>query len=392
MPQHDFGAMHAAMQRHVDGEILPGISSAILRGREVVDRHCTGWADREAKVPLREDHIFRAFSNTKLVTAIAVMQLVEGGRLGPGDPVERTVPQLANRRVLRPGATHLDDTEPAVQPITIRHLLSHSAGLGYGFLDPEAPLSKAYARAQVLSPATTLAAMMEALAPLPLLFQPGSSWTYSVASDVLSRVVEVVSGEAFDRCIRRRILDPLGMADTGFVVPQDKQDRLTAFYAGASLLDPRKPGLTPLPDAPWPGAYLRPVPRLAGGSGLVTTLPDMVALLRALLPDGPTILAPQTLAEMMRNQLPAGCPIRFNLGDVPGKGFGLGGAVTLKPSSIDPPGAEGEFQWGGVAGTHWWISPQTGTAGVLMTQRQMGFWNPFFFELKALATRAALKG
>ncbi len=394
MPATAFDTLHAAMQRQVDGEILPGVSVAVLRGREVVDRHVTGWADREARIALREDHIFRGFSNTKLVTTVAVMQLVEDGRLGLDDPVERSLPQLAQRRVLRPGATRLDDTEPAAGPITIRQLLSHSAGLGYGILDPDTLLSKAYAAAGVLSEKTPLAAMIDALAALPLLYHPGTSWTYSVATDVLARVVEVVSGESFDQVIRRRILDPLGMVDTDFFVPAPKRDRLVVMYAGANLLKPTQPGLTPMAnDYPWPEAYLHPVPRLSGGGGLVSTLPDMLALVRALLPGAgpgePRLLREETVAEMMRNQLPPGQPLRFTTGEVPGKGFGLGGALTLKAGSIDPPGSEGELQWGGVGGTHWWISPRTGTAGVLMAQRHMSFWNPYFWELKGLATQAA---
>jgi CubicO group peptidase (beta-lactamase class C family) len=140
---------------------------------------------------------------------------------------------------------------------------------------------------------------------------------------------------------------------------------------------------------PFAGAYLKPVPRLSGGGGLLTTLPDMLALVRSLLPGGPTLLKPQTIEAMMHNQLPEGVHIRFpGLGEIKGKGFGLGGAVTLAPSSLDPAASVGEFQWGGIAGTHWWISPRTGLSGLLVAQRQMAFWHPFSFEFKQLAYRA----
>ena len=150
-----------------------------------------------------------------------------------------------------------------------------------------------------------------------------------------------------------------------------------------------KPGLTRNDDQPYPQAFRVQVPRLSGGGGLVSTLPDMLALVRALLPGSGQLLKPETLREMMTNQLPAGQTIRFaTLGPIPGKGFGLGGAVTFAPTPLDPPNSIGEFQWGGLAGTHWWISPQANTAGVLMAQRYMGFWNPFFFEFKRLAYEA----
>ncbi len=202
---YDFGAAHAAMRRLVDGNILSGVSSAVLVGRDLVDVDCTGWADKEAQIPLRADHLFRVFSNTKLVTSCAALLLFEQGRFQLDDPIEKFIPQLGNRRVLRPGATSLDETEPARGSITIRQLLSHSAGLSYGLFDPGSAMFKGYQERKVLNPATTLAAMVDTLADLPLVYHPGTSWEYSVATDVVSRLVEVVSGEAFDTFIQQRI-------------------------------------------------------------------------------------------------------------------------------------------------------------------------------------------
>src|SRR5580693_7568095 len=133
---YDFKPARAAMQRYVDGNLLAGISSAVLVGRDLVDVNCVGWSDKEAQTPLRADHIFRIFSNTKLITSCAALLLFEDGKFGLDDPIEKFIPQLGNRKVLRPGARTLDDTEPARRSITIRHLLSHSAGLSYGFFDP----------------------------------------------------------------------------------------------------------------------------------------------------------------------------------------------------------------------------------------------------------------
>ncbi|HZR90382.1 MAG TPA: serine hydrolase domain-containing protein [Bradyrhizobium sp.] len=384
---YDFRPAHAAMQRYVDADILPGFSSAVLVGRELADVSCIGWADKEARIPLRVDHIFRAFSNTKLITSCAVLLLFEEGHFQLDDPIERFIPQLGHRRVLRPGATALDQTEPAARSITIRHLLSHSAGLSYGLFDPGTLIFNAYNERKVNNPATTLAEMMDVLADLPLIYQPGTSWEYSVAIDVLARLVEVVSGQRFDAFIQSRILGPLGMVDTGFVVSD--RDRFVAYYAGADLMEPMKPGLTRIDELPYPGAYLRPFPRQNGGGGLVSTLPDMLALVRSLLPGGPTLLKPETIKLMMTNQLPEGVWIKFALlGELRGKVHGLGGALVQEPSAFDHPDARGEFFWGGAAGTQWWISPRTNTAGVVMVQRQMAFAHPFAAEFKRLAYEA----
>jgi len=384
---HDFRPAHAAMQRYVDGNLLPGFSSAVLVGRDLVDVSCIGWADKEARIPLRADHIFRIFSNTKLITSCAALLLFEDGRFRLDDPVERFIPQLANRRVLRPGATSLDQTEPAVRPITIRHLLSHSSGLSYGLLDPGTLIFKAYNERKVNNPATTLAEMIDVLADLPLAYHPGTSWEYSVAIDVLARLVEVIGGQRFDAFIQSRILGPLGMVDTGFVVSD--RNRLVAYYAGADPVDPMKPGLMRADALPYPDAYLRSFPRQAGGAGLVSTLPDMVALIRSLLPGGQTLLKPDTIEMMMTNQLPEGVWIRFPAyGEIRGRGHGLAGALILEPSAFDHQDASGELFWGGRAGTQWWISPRKNTAGLIMAQREAGFAHPFAVEFKRLAYEA----
>jgi CubicO group peptidase (beta-lactamase class C family) len=373
------------MQQYVDGNLLSGFSSAVLVGRDLVDVKYIGWADKEAQIPLRVDHIFRVFSNTKLITSCAALLLFEESRFQLDDPIEQFIPQLANRHVLRPNATSLDQTEAAVRPITIRHLMSHSAGLSYGLFDPGTLIFNAYKERKVINPATTLAEMMDVLADLPLVFYPGTSWEYSVATDVLARLVEVVSGQPFDAFIQSRILGPLGMVDTGFVVSD--RNRLVAYYRGADPVDAMEPGLTRADDVPYPGAYLHPFPRKNAGSGLVSTLPDMVALIRSLLPGGPTLLKPETIKLMMTNQLPAGVWMRFPpYGELQGMGYGLAGALILEPSAYDHPDARGELFWGGRGGTQWWISLKANTAGLIMTQREMG--HLFIVEFKRRAYEA----
>lgn len=389
---YDFTAVRTAMQRYVDQDILAGVSYAVLEGRTIIDEACLGWADKEGGVGLRADHIFRAFSNTKLVTSCAALLLFEEGRFRLDDPVDGYFPQLRNLRVLRAGAQSLDDTEPAKSPITIRHLMTHTSGLSYGLLDPGTLLFKAYTERKVRDPDKPLSHMIDVLAELPLRFQPGTSWEYSVATDVLGRLIEVISEQPLDAFMKSRIFDRLGMTDTTFTVPVEQQHRMVAYYSGADLEDPMKPGLTRIDAAPYPGAYLKPFARLNGGGGLASTLPDMVSLIRSLLPGGDTLLKPQTIRLAMTNQLPAGMNIRFaNWGEMLGKGHGLAGAVTLAPSEFDPGATVGEFQWGGLAGTHWWTSPNDGLSCVVMAQRAMAFWHPFFFEFKKLARQAAAR-
>jgi len=384
----DFTAMHRALRSQVDREFLAGVSCAILQDRKEVDRFCVGMADREAAIPLREDHIFRVFSNSKLVTSCAALLLVEEGRLGLDDPVERYIPELGQRRVLRAGATRLDDTEPARRSITVRHLMTHTSGLSYGIFDPGSLMFQAYNAAQVMNPTEPLATMMQRLAPLPLSFHPGERWEYSVATDVVARLVEVVSGETFGAFLARRIFGPLGMVDTDFWVPPAKQSRLCALYIGDPA-DPTRPGLRRLDDKPWPGAYLQKMPRESGGGGLVSTLDDMVRLVRSLCPGRDTLLRPETLSLMATNQLPPGLCVQFpDMPRIPQRGFGLGSAVTTGPVRGEPAACVGEVSWGGLAGTVWWFNPRTGMAAVLMTQRYFGTGHAYAIEFKRNAYAA----
>jgi len=380
---YDFSAVHSALKKYVDREILAGISAAVLKGQEVLDLHCVGYADREQQILLEPQHLFRVFSNTKLITSIAILILFDQGKLGLDDPVAEYLPQLGKRRVLRANAKSLDDTEAAASEITIKQLLLHTSGLGYGLLDHGSLLYKAYNERRVLNAFQTLAELIDILEPLPLAFHPGTAWQYSIASDVLGRVVEVVSGKRFDQFLYQQIFDPLDMHDTHFYLPAHKAGRLTAYYSGSDPGNILQRGLKRLDKSPYPGAFVTPVARLSGGGGLVSSLHDMLALMRSFMQGGPALLKPATQHLMMQNHLPPGTGISFpGIGDVPQKGFGLGGAVTIAAIPGEPVSLLGEFEWGGIAGTHWWFSPQHQIAGVLMTQRLMSFWHPFSFDFK----------
>lgn len=384
----DFSPAHAALQAHVAAQRLPGVSAVVTLNGEVVDEFCTGFADLEARVPLRPDHIHRAFSNTKLLTSLLLLRLVDERRLGLDDPVSRWLPGFASTRVLRPGATTLNDTEELQRPLTLRDLLSHQAGLSHALFDPGSLLFEAYVARGVRRPDTTLATSAEVLPTLPLNRQPGTAWEYSMAPDLLGRVAEIVTGQTFASALQERLLDPLGLGDTGFVLRPEQVVRLAALYGGDAM-DPMKPGLERLDSLPWPCAYVAPVPRQSAAGGLFTTQADMLAVLHQLLPGRGTLLQPATLAELMRDQLPSTANVNFpHTGALPGLGFGLAGAVTRAPWALEPATPVGEVQWGGLAGTHWAVAPAQGVAIVLMTQRYMGFWNPFWFDYKALVYAA----
>ena len=389
MTHHDFKALHSAMRTQVDAQFLPNVSTALLRGREVVDTFCYGFADKEAGIPLNEEHIFRMFSSTKLVTSCAVLMLFEEGRIKWDDPIEAYIPELGARQVLRPGATHIDDVEPAKSSITIRHLMTHTSGLSYGLFDPGTVMFNAYNAAVVTHPGKSLSEMMSVLATLPLSFHPGTQWEYSVATDVLGRLVEVVSGQSFSKFLSTRIFEPLDMIDTDFWVPETKLKRLCALYVGVDLLDPTKPGLLRADDKPFPGAYKSKLPRESGGGGLVSTIGDTVRFIQSLLPGGPTLLKADTIDLMYRNQLAADLCVRFpNMPPFRHRAFGMGSSVTIGTNPLEPKEVVGEVGWGGLAGTIWWINPRIGIAGIVMTQRYFGVGNPYSFIFKEQAYKS----
>jgi CubicO group peptidase (beta-lactamase class C family) len=386
---YNFSDAHTSLQRHVDSPLLPGVSTAIIKDGQLIDSFCTGFADIERGEALRPDHIHRAYSCTKLMTSVLVMLLVDQGYFALDDTVKKWLPAFGKLRVLREGATRLDDTVPLETDITIRHLLSHQAGFSHGVFDPDTLIYSAYAAAGVRKPDSTLAQLMDQMAALPLIYQPGTSWQYSMATDVVGRLVEIVTGQTMAEAFKTRLFGPTGMVDTTYILREDQTPRLATLYAGHPMT-PTKPGLHRLDNMPWADAFIKPVPRQAASSGLVTTQADLLALLSQLLPEHGKLLKPDTLADLFRDQLPANRSLQFAQsgqmhipdGAVPSLGFSLCGAVTRSSSDFQPNTPVGEVQWGGLAGPHWWISPSTGTAGVLMTQRFMGFWNPFWFEYK----------
>jgi CubicO group peptidase (beta-lactamase class C family) len=378
----DFSKAHAVLRGHVAQRRLAGVSALVFAQGQVVDEFCCGHAEIEQQQALRPDHIHRAYSNTKLITAVMTLVLVDEGRIALDDPIKQWISGFGATRVLRPGATSLDDTEPLARDITLRHLLTHTAGLSHGVFDAGTMIYKAYHDSGVRRFDSDTATLAERLPALPLLFQPGEGWEYSMAPDMLARIVEIVTDQRYADALQQRVFGPLGMADTGYVLRPEQVPRLAALYGG-NFADPNEAGLRRLDALPWPGAFLTPVARQAGASGLFTTQADMLALLRSLLPGSGGLLSDTLLAQMHSDQLPPQLCVQFlHGGPMPALGFGLAGAVTRRASAQQVHTPVGELQWGGLAGTHWAVSPHTGHALLLMTQRYMGFWNPFWFEWK----------
>jgi CubicO group peptidase (beta-lactamase class C family) len=387
-PAPDFSGAHAILQSAVDARLLPGASALVWRDGEVIADFCTGHADIERGELLQRDHIHRAFSNTKLLTSVLVLHLVDQGCFGLDDPIKTWIPALGRMRVLRPRATQLTDTDALQSDITVRQLLSHQAGFSHGVFDPGTIIFNGYHAAGLRRSDAALDELMARLASLPLTYQPGTAWEYSMAPDVLARLVEIVTGMRFGDALQTYLLAPLGMVDTAFVLRADQAPRLCAMYGG-DRLDPTRPGLTRLDDTPWHQANLRSVPREGGASGLCTTQSDMMALLKRLLPGPTACLSEQSLAELLRDQLPLSRCVQFAVGGpMPNFGFGLGGAIARSASTWQSNLSVGELQWGGLGGTHWWVSPASRCVGVLMTQRFFGFWNPFWFDYKQQVYRA----
>ncbi len=381
--QRDFSQVRDAMDRLVKNDILPGVSISVQQDQTTVFTCCSGWADRENRIELTPEHLFRGYSNTKLATSCAALLLMEQGALRLDDPLEKYLPEFAAMRVLNPDATTLGDTQPAERPIRLRHLLTHTSGISYDFLTPGSLIAGAYDAINLRDPAGTLADTVDKLATLPLVCHPGTGWNYSFSTDVVARVVEVAGGKPFGAFLQERIFDPLGMTDTGYWVPAEKRHLLTRLYAGASAEDPNLPGLTPNAEKSCNEDLFRKPSLEMGGSGLLFSLPDMVRLLNALNVGETRLLGPEALALVYENLLPEGLWMQFpGFGELTGKAHSAAGSVSVAAFPHEHPDTAGSIWWGGVAGTQWWLSPQTGMSAAVMTQRENGFAHPFATELK----------
>jgi CubicO group peptidase (beta-lactamase class C family) len=382
-------AQHLEARYLAPGKI-PGCLTVVARRGEVAYCRAQGSMDSERQKPMREDTLFRIYSMTKPITSVALMSLFEEGHFALGDRVDRFIPEWRDLRVFEAGVYPHFRTSPALQPMTIRDLLTHTSGLTYDFMYQN-NVDAAY-RKLGIGRNGTLRSMVEELATLPLLFSPGSAWNYSVSTDVCGYLCEVISGKPFDAFLQERIFDRLGMTETGFRVPADRQGRFAACY------ERRRDKSLRLQDDPEKSPYLEDRSFKSGGGGLVSTAADYLRFcemlhgggVRAGSAESDRVIGPRTLALMTQNHLPGGRDLtgvaRGNFSESPyeGVGFGLGFSVQLDPVRSQNLGTMGEFAWGGAASTVFWVDPVEELTVLFFTQFMPSATFNFRGQLKQL--------
>lgn len=342
------GMLEQAMQAEVDAGRVAGIATLVWEQDQIVHRQQLGYQDIASQTPLAEDTLYKIFSLTKPVTAVAVLMLVEEGKLDLDAPLENYLPQFKNLQVASDLAADPDNlpTEPARHAPTVRELMNYTAGFTYGRFS-ESAVDTLYQRADLFRRDITLEQLVDRLAALPLRQQPGTQWHYSFSIDIQARLVEVISGQPYDRFLAERLFKPLGMQDTAYYVGADKAARLATSY------QPGEDGLQALPRDHW----LSKPDLIMGGSGLVSSMDDYLRFARMLLNggtlDGVRILQPETVEMMRSRQLPE---------DVAGPAWAPGNTFGLNVAVVDEPAAAGylpagTFWWWGIEGPWAWIDP-----------------------------------
>ncbi len=382
--------------RYVDDGRLAGWQLVVTRRGEVAHASTYGLRDREAGAPVADDTLWRIYSMTKPITSVAAMMLWEEGRFELTDEIGRWLPEFADMRVYSKGSALKPYTVPAIEPIRVWHLLTHTAGLTYGWMQTSVVdgLYRAAGYDLYPPPEVDLAEASRVFGTLPLLFQPGTAWGYSVATDVLGRLIEVVSGQSLDTFLTDRVLRPLGMDDTCWYVDGTDTARLAALYAA----DPAT-GRAVRHDAIGDLAYEKPT-LLSGGGGLISSAADYHRFTQALVRggelDGVRLLAPRTVRFMTRNHLPGGQDLGtlstggFAETSLDGIGFGLGFAVVDDPIPSRLPSSAGEYYWGGVASTAFWIDPVEEITALFFTQLVPSSAWPIRPQLRQLVYSALL--
>lgn len=369
MAQEKLDAIPKSLNMFVARKQLPGFVSAVAKDGKLVHFSAIGKRDVERDLPMENDTIFRMYSMTKPVTGAAVMILIDEGKISVDDPVSKYIPEFAELKVMETAEDGSTKIVPAKTVMTIKHLLTHTSGLSYGIFDPS--VAKYYTEADVMNPDITLEEFAKRAATLPLVANPGEKWTYSIAMDVLGRVVEVVSGQRFGDFLQARIFGPLKMVDSGFYVPEEKWDRFAANYGPTA----KKDGMT-LIDDPATSAFRKLPGNDSGGGGMVGTVSDYLRFAQMLVNggelDGVRILSEEIVEEMTSNQLPESLG-KDPLGDMlplnsEGIGFGYTGAAIMDGYTNTLFGSEGHYAWGGYASTDFWIDKKHKIAGVICTQ------------------------
>jgi CubicO group peptidase (beta-lactamase class C family) len=409
------GRIAAHFNRYVDEGLIPGYLVLVARRGKLAYLYRYGLRDVDAGLPVEEDTIFRIYSMTKPITSVGLLMLYERGLLHLDDPASEFIPEFEHLEVFESGNADSCQTVPAEREMTIRDLLTHTSGLTYGHLHAH-PIDALYRQRKLLEDAEmALADFVAKLSELPLLFSPGTRWNYSVATDVLGHVIEVVSGQSLDRFFADEILAPLGMVDTGYAISADQVDRFATNYE-------RDGDSFRLIDKPGESKYLKQPKLCSGGGGLVSTAGDYLRFSQMLLNkgqlEGERILGRKTVELMTGNHLPQNCDLtnmdyllysdarpagvgmglgaRHNLRRGgprtqtrhDGVGFGLGGYVLLDPAAAQILGSSGEFGWGGAASTTFWVDPREEITAIFLTQLMPSSSYPIRRELRVLTNQA----
>jgi len=391
---HRLARIDSHFARYVADGRLAGWQVVLARHGQVVHSSVHGQRDIEAGAAVEQDTLWRIYSMTKPITSIAALSLLEEGAFELSDPVSRWIPAFADVRVWTGGTPQKPRTVPVTEPVRLWHLLSHTSGLTYGFMNAH-PVDTLYREAGFdfgTPPGRDLAACAEAWAGLPLLCAPGTQWNYSVATDVLGRVLEVVTGKPLDDVLTARVLRPLGMSDTRWWVPGTDAQRLAALYAPHP-----QTGTAVRLDAVGQAALRRPA-MLSGGGGLVSTAADYLRFTEMLRRggelDGVRVIGPRTLAYATRNHLPGGTDLaaygsgQFSEVAYAGVGFGLGFAVTTDPVRSKTVSSVGEFTWGGAASTAFFVDPVEDLVALFFTQLLPSSTHPIRTQLRTLVHQA----
>jgi len=376
-------------ERYIEPGKISGAYTLVARRGQLAHASVLGHMEMEQKRPLQENAIFRIYSMTKPITSVATMMLYERGLFQLRDPVHKFIPAFAKQGVFRMGNYPNFLTDPPSRPMRIKDLLCHMSGLTYGFMH-RTPVDAGYRKAGLEGARSSgnLEETVEKIASLPLEFSPGERWNYSMATDVLGYLVQVVSGKPFEQFLRDEIFEPLGMGDTGFFVPPEKQPRLPACY------ERRMDRKLVLQDDPATSPYLAPPAFPSGGGGLVSTGHDYLRFAEMLRRggelDGARIVSRKTLELMTENHLPGDVDLTsmaqgsFSETPYEGVGFGLGFSVNLGPGRTGAAGSAGEFAWGGAASTAFWVDPAEDLCVVFLTQLLPSATYDFRAQLRAI--------
>ena len=399
MSQERLDKIGPSLSNYINEKKIPGLITAVSRKGKIVHFETQGYADVENKIPLRKDSLFRIYSMTKPITGVALMILVEEGKIRLDDPVHKFIPEFRKTRVFKVMEASEMITESLERPITVRDLATHTSGLSYAINRPN-PVSNLYREKKIfpyyypseegeLSGAKSfedICSFAESVASLPLIHQPGTKWTYSIGMDILGCVVERASGQTFDIFLKNKLFEPLGMKDTAFMVPEEKKSRYTSLYIHAPTVRMFVPEMADMIKGDQLMAklvdrencpYLKESTVFDGGSGLISSTEDYLKFALMLLNNGKNgkvrILSRKSVELLSSNHLNQ--EIRNTNNYPEGKGFGLTVGVTNDPGLAGEFGSAGKYYWGGAASTIFWIDPKEQLVAVAMTQLLASPWS-----------------